>query len=43
MNEPETRLVLLKRLRAGQKPRDELLRAVLEGINGIESGLKNTG
>ncbi len=36
-------LVLLKRLRRGVEPRDELLTAVLESINGIASGLKNTG
>ena len=36
-------LVLLKRLRAGEEPREELLTAVLESINGIASGLKNTG
>jgi phosphoenolpyruvate carboxylase len=36
-------LVLLKRLRAGGEPRDELLTAVLESISGIASGLKNTG
>ena len=36
-------LVLLKRLRAGDGPREELLTAVLESINGIASGLKNTG
>lgn len=36
-------LVLLKRLRAGEEPRDELLLGVLESINGIASGLKNTG
>lgn len=36
-------LVLLKRLRAGTEPRDELMTGVLESINGIASGLKNTG
>jgi phosphoenolpyruvate carboxylase len=36
-------LVLLKKLRAGEEPRAELLRAGLESINGIASGLKNTG
>jgi phosphoenolpyruvate carboxylase len=36
-------LVLLRRLRAGEGPADELLTAVLESINGIASGLKNTG
>ena len=36
-------LVLLKRLRAEGGPREELLTAVLESINGIASGLKNTG
>lgn len=36
-------LVLLKRLRSGDEPRDELLPACLESINGIASGLKNTG
>jgi phosphoenolpyruvate carboxylase len=36
-------LVLLKRLRAGEGPRDETLTGVLESINGIASGLKNTG
>lgn len=36
-------LVLLKRLRTGAAPRDELLPACLESINGIASGLKNTG
>jgi phosphoenolpyruvate carboxylase len=36
-------ILLLKRLRAGHEPRDELLTAVLESINGIASGLKNTG
>jgi phosphoenolpyruvate carboxylase len=36
-------LVLLKRLRAGEEPQEELIAAVLESINGIASGLKNTG
>ncbi len=36
-------LVLLKRMRQGVEPRDEHLNAVLESINGIASGLKNTG
>ncbi|HEY1599459.1 MAG TPA: phosphoenolpyruvate carboxylase [Pirellulales bacterium] len=36
-------LVLLKRLRAGEEPRTELLTACLESVNGIASGLKNTG
>lgn len=36
-------LVLMERLRAGAEPRDELLMGVLESINGIASGLKNTG
>ncbi|MBX3444520.1 MAG: phosphoenolpyruvate carboxylase [Planctomyces sp.] len=36
-------LVLLKRLRGGEQPEDELLAGVLESINGIASGLKNTG
>lgn len=36
-------LVLLKRLRTGEQPREELLPACLESINGIASGLKNTG
>lgn len=36
-------LVLLNRLRAGAEPRDELMTGVLESINGIASGLKNTG
>jgi phosphoenolpyruvate carboxylase len=36
-------LVLLKRLRAGSEPQDELVTGVLESINGIASGLKNTG
>ncbi|MFN0052444.1 MAG: phosphoenolpyruvate carboxylase [Planctomycetales bacterium] len=36
-------LVLLKRLRTEPEPPQELLTAVLESINGIASGLKNTG
>jgi phosphoenolpyruvate carboxylase len=38
-------LVMLKRLRKGEggEPREELLDGVLESINGIASGLKNTG
>ncbi|WP_422928700.1 phosphoenolpyruvate carboxylase [Singulisphaera sp. PoT] len=36
-------LVLLKRLRAGDEPHEELLSGVLESINGVASGLKNTG
>jgi phosphoenolpyruvate carboxylase len=36
-------LVLLQRLRRGEGPREELLTACLESINGIASGLKNTG
>jgi len=38
-------LVLLKRLRSIKdgEPREELVTAVLESINGIASGLKNTG
>lgn len=36
-------IVLLKRLRSGQGPADQLLTGVLESINGIASGLKNTG
>ncbi len=36
-------LLLLKRLRAGQEDNEELLTGVLESINGIASGLKNTG
>jgi phosphoenolpyruvate carboxylase len=36
-------LVLLRRLRTGAAPRPELLTGVLESINGIASGLKNTG
>jgi hypothetical protein len=36
-------LVLLRRLRSGAEPREEMLTAVLESINGIAAGLKNTG
>ncbi len=36
-------LVLLRRLRAGTDDKTALLEAVLESINGIASGLKNTG
>jgi phosphoenolpyruvate carboxylase len=36
-------LVLLQRLRRGDEPQKELLTAALESINGIASGLKNTG
>ena len=36
-------LVILKRLRSGSEPPEELLTGVLESINGIASGLKNTG
>jgi phosphoenolpyruvate carboxylase len=36
-------LVLLERLRRGDGPREDLLTATLESINGIASGLKNTG
>ena len=36
-------LVLLRRLRDEEGPGDETLTAVLESINGIASGLKNTG
>lgn len=36
-------LVLLDRLRKTEEPPAELLTAVLESINGIASGLKNTG
>jgi phosphoenolpyruvate carboxylase len=36
-------LVLLGRLRTGEGPREELISAVLESINGVASGLKNTG
>ncbi len=36
-------LVLLKRLRSGEEPHEEILTGVLESINGVASGLKNTG
>jgi len=36
-------LALLRRLRAGEGPREETLTAVLESINGVAAGLKNTG
>jgi phosphoenolpyruvate carboxylase len=36
-------IVLLRRLRSGNGPAEELLTGVLESINGIASGLKNTG
>ena len=36
-------LVLLKRLRGGEEPQEVLVEGVLESINGIASGLKNTG
>jgi len=36
-------LVLLKKLRGNEGPREELVNGVLESINGIASGLKNTG
>ena len=36
-------LVLLKRLRSSEEPDNETLTGVLESINGIASGLKNTG
>ena len=36
-------LVILKRLRSGDGSREELLTGVLESINGVASGLKNTG
>ena len=36
-------LVLLRRIRANEEPREELITAVLESINGVASGLKNTG
>ena len=34
---------MLRRLRSGEGSREELLTAVLESINGIAAGLKNTG
>jgi phosphoenolpyruvate carboxylase len=36
-------LVMLRRLRAGDGDREALLTGVLESINGIAAGLKNTG
>ena len=36
-------LVLLKRLRSGDEPREEILTGVLESINGLAAGLMNTG
>ena len=36
-------LVLLKRLREGDETNEELATAVLESINGVAAGLKNTG
>jgi phosphoenolpyruvate carboxylase len=36
-------LVLLRRLRSGAEPQAELLTGVLESINGVAAGLKNTG
>jgi phosphoenolpyruvate carboxylase len=36
-------LVLLRRLRAGEEPVDAIRTGVLESINGVASGLKNTG
>lgn len=36
-------LVLLRRLRSGEDPSEELQTAVLESINGVASALKNTG
>ena len=36
-------LVLLRRIRSGTTDKAGLLEAVLESINGIASGLKNTG
>ena len=36
-------LVLLKRLRASDSPDDALVTGVLESINGVAAGLKNTG
>ena len=36
-------LVLLQRLRAAESPNEDLLAGVLESINGIASGMKNTG
>ena len=36
-------LVLLRRLRRGEGPEEELRTGVLESINSIAAGLKNTG
>jgi phosphoenolpyruvate carboxylase len=36
-------VVLLERLRAGNGPREGLVAGVLESINGVASGLENTG
>ena len=36
-------LVLLGRLRAGEEPAEDIRTGVLESINGVASGLKNTG
>ena len=36
-------LVLLRRLRVGEEPVDAIRTGVLESINGVASGLKNTG
>ena len=36
-------LVLLRRLRSGEGPRAEVETGVLESINGVAAGLKNTG
>ncbi len=36
-------LVLIRRLRAGGEPKESLLAGVLESVNGIAAGLKNTG
>jgi phosphoenolpyruvate carboxylase len=36
-------LAMLKRLRSDGTPREELIEGVLESINGVASGLKNTG
>ncbi len=36
-------MVLLRRMRAGTGERDGLLKGVLESINGVSAGLKNTG
>jgi phosphoenolpyruvate carboxylase len=36
-------LVILKRIRTEAEPDEAVVTAVLESINGIASGLKNTG